>query len=154
MLKLPDGEMWMSMSDAALSQPDTAPSMVATWKPLCTRGREEYLKCLDEDVSQVNSDSAPPACTRNCSWHCSSRGTLGWTTRWLSHTMKWQFSRPWWVQRRDWFSSVNEGGKRGLHSCTIERPAVQNSQANSSRSPNWRTRNLSCTARPRHHQVV
>ena len=35
MLKLPDGEMWMSMSDAALSQPDTAPSMVATWKPFC-----------------------------------------------------------------------------------------------------------------------
>ena len=33
MLKIPVEEMSMSMSDAALYQSDTAPSMVATWKP-------------------------------------------------------------------------------------------------------------------------
>ena len=32
-------------------------------------------------------------------------------------------------------------------SCTIELPAVQKLTANSPRSPSWRTRNLSCTAR-------
>ena len=60
MLKLPVEEMQMSMSDAALSQPDTAPSMVGN-PFVCTCGREEYLKCLGEHISQVNSDSAPPA---------------------------------------------------------------------------------------------
>ena len=43
----------MSMSDAALSQPGIS--------FVCSCGPEEYLKCLDEHVSQVNSDSAPSA---------------------------------------------------------------------------------------------
>ena len=44
-------------------------------------------------------------------------------------------------------SSVNESGKRCPNGCTIQLPAVQNSLATSSRSPSWRTRNLSCTSK-------
>ena len=55
MLKLPVEEMQMSMSDAALSQPDTAPSMLATWKPFGVHFWSGRVH-----VRWVNSDSAPP----------------------------------------------------------------------------------------------
>ena len=60
----------------------------------------DFLR-LDEHVSQVSSIRHHRRCPRNCSWHCSSRCKLGWTARCLSHTTKQQFSRFWWVQRRD-----------------------------------------------------
>ena len=60
MLKLPVGEMQMSTSDAALSQSDMAPSMVAAQKPVCV-----HFWSRKVHVSQVNSDSAPPVvCTK------------------------------------------------------------------------------------------
>ena len=55
----------MSMSDAALSQSETAPPVVATWKPFVyTCGEAEYLKCFDEHVSQVTSSSSLPKVCR------------------------------------------------------------------------------------------
>ena len=60
MLKLPVEEMQLSTSDAALSQPDMVPSMVAAQKPVCVHFWSRRVH-----VSQVNSDSAPPmVCTK------------------------------------------------------------------------------------------
>ena len=60
MLKLPIEEMQMSMSDAALSQPDTVPWMVATRKPFCVHFWSRRVH-----VSLVDSDWAPPVvCTK------------------------------------------------------------------------------------------
>ena len=142
MLKLPVEEMQMSMSDAALPQPDTVPWMVATRKPFCV-----HFWSSKVHVSQVNSDSAPPVvCTKFV------RGTAVHGVLWAGQHGGCQKRRSSYVHvfggsGEETGSSVNESGRRGHHSCTIELPVVQNSLANSSRSPSWRTRKFSCTAR-------
>ena len=103
-----------------------------------TRGREENLKCLDEHVSQVKFEFGTTAGA-----HGIVRGTAVRGVPWAGqhggcHTQRSSNFHVFGGSSEETASSVNEGRKRGPHSCNTELPAVPNSLANSSRSPGVR----------------